>query len=294
MEQQASHEDEIQRIRDGIPAFMDENLIPKWLNFVKDVVDSEDLHLNVNCETLQQNRILRVIKMNLAKKYLEMLAEIAEKKDDDYKKFYAELLRFNTSQSGEERISFEEYVDRIREGQNDTYYFTGENTTVVSSSSFRGHLSKKGYEVLYMADPVDEFAVQQPKESDGTKSKSTTKDGLDLGDQDEKKSLEELKIEPEPLARLKKETLGNNVEEEIVNDRTVDSLRAHMMSEHGLFADTERIMKAQAPRDNSRHTTSEYGGSANMKRIAQQPSGSQQQRQSTRQEREKERKKERK
>ena len=114
-------EDEIQRIRDGIPAFMDENLIPKRLNFVKDVVDSEDLHLNVYRETLQQNNILRVINMNPAKKCLEMLAEIAGKKDDDYKKFYeqfgkrvslgtheAELLRFNTSKFGVEQISFEE------------------------------------------------------------------------------------------------------------------------------------------------------------------------------------------
>ena len=192
--------DEIQSIRDGIPAFMDENLIPKLLNFVKDVVDSEDLYLNVYRETLQQNKILRVIKMNLAKKYLEMLAEIAEKKDDDYKKFYeqfgkrlslgihksfidgveiAELLRFNTSKSGEERISFEEYVDRMREGQNDTYYITGDSTTVVSSSSFREDLRKNGYEVLHMADPVDEFAVQQPEESDGTKPKLTTKEDLE-------------------------------------------------------------------------------------------------------------------
>ena len=99
MEQQASHareyfakvEDEIQRICDGIPAFMDENLIPKRLNFVKDVVDSEDLHLNIFRETLQQNKILRVIKTNLAKKCLEMLAEIAEEKDDDYKKFYEQF-----------------------------------------------------------------------------------------------------------------------------------------------------------------------------------------------------------
>ena len=124
----AKVEDEIQRIRDGIPAFMDENFIPKRLNFVKDVVDSEDLHLNVYRETLQQNKILRVINMDLAKKCFEMLAEIAEKKDDDYKKFYeqfgkrlslgihkAELLRFNTSKFGVEQISFEEYVDRRAE-----------------------------------------------------------------------------------------------------------------------------------------------------------------------------------
>ena len=200
MEQQDSHAteyvakvaDEIWRIRDGILAFMDENLIPKRLNFVKDAVDSEDLHLNVYRGTLQLNKILRVIKMNLAKKYLEMLAEIAEKKDDDYKKFHeqfgkrlslgiheAELLRFNTSKSGEEQISFEEYVDRMREGQNDMYCITGESIAVVSSRSFRELSHEKGYEVLFMADPVDEFAVQQPKESDRTKPKSTTKEDLE-------------------------------------------------------------------------------------------------------------------
>ena len=91
-----------------------------------------------------------------------------------------------------------------------------------------------------------------------------------------------------------KEILGDKVEEAIVNDRTVDSLRVLAMSERDSSTDTERIMKAEAPRDNSRYTASEYGGSANLKRIAQQPSGSQQQRQSTRQQREKERKKERK
>ena len=253
MEQQASHareyvakvEDEIQRIRDGI----DENLIPKWLNVVKDVVDSEDFHLNVYRETLQQNKILHLIKMNLAKKYLEMLAEIAEKKDDDYKKFYeqfgkrlslgihkAELLRFNTSKSGEEQISFEEYVDRMREGQNDTYCITDESTTVVSSSTFRENFRKKGYEVLYMADSVDEFAVQQPKEFDGTKLKQTTMEGLDLGDQDERKTFGELNIESELLRILMKKVLGDTAEEAVVNDRVVGSLRVLTMSEHGWSA----------------------------------------------------------
>merc|ERR1739838_554433 len=199
-----------------------DELMPEWLNFVKGVVDSEDLPLNISRETLQQNKILRVIKKNLVKKCLEMFAEIAEKKDD-YKKFYeqfgkclklgvhedstnrtkvAELLRFHTSKSGDEQISFKEYVDRMKEGQNDIFYITGESVAAVSSSPFLEALRKKGLEVIYMTDPIDEYTVQQLKEFDGKKLKSTTKEGLDLEDEDEKKKLEEMKAEFEPLTKL--------------------------------------------------------------------------------------------
>ena len=160
--------------------------------------------------------------------------EIAELNDDN-KKFYeqfvkcmklgirensvddfeiAELLMFNTSKSGDEQISFKEYVDRMKEGQHDNYHITGESIAVVSYPSFLEYWRKKRYEVLYVADPVDEYAVQQLKEFDGTKLKQTTKEGLYLGDQDKKKTLEELKIESEPLRKLMKEALGDKVEEE--------------------------------------------------------------------------------
>merc|ERR1712194_638046 len=190
-----------------------EDIIPEWLSFIKGVVDSEDLPLNISRETLQQNKILRVIKKNLVKKCLEMFAEIAEKKDD-YKKFYeqfgeclklgihedsanrtkvAKLMRYHSSKSGDEQISFKEYVDRMKEGHNDIYYITGESIVAVSSSPFLETLRKKGLEVLYMVDPIDEYAVQQLKEFDGKKLKSTTKEGLDIDDEDEKKKIEELK-----------------------------------------------------------------------------------------------------
>merc|ERR1711899_613527 len=247
-----------------------DELMPEWLNMVKGVVDSEDLPLNISRETLQQNKILRV-KKNLVKKCLEMFAEIAEKKDD-YKKFYeqfgkclklgvhedstnrtkvAELLRFHTSKSGDELIGLKEYVDRMKEGQNDIYYITGESIAAVSSSPFLETLRKKGLEVLYMTDPIDEYAVQQLKEFDGKKLKSTTKEGLDIDDEDEKKKFEELKAEFEPLTKLMKEVLGDKTEKVVVSSRMADSPCVLTTSEHGWSANMERIMKAQALRDNS-------------------------------------------
>ena len=148
-----------------------DELIPEWLNFVKDVVDSEDLPLNIYREILQQNKILRVIKKNHVMKCMDMFDEIAEL-SDDRKKFYeqfvkcvklgirensvddleiAELLRFNTSKSGDEQISFKEHVDRMKEGQNDNYHIKGESIAVVFPSSLQEHLRKKGHEVLRVA-----------------------------------------------------------------------------------------------------------------------------------------------
>merc|ERR1711981_433320 len=191
---------------------------------------------------------------------------------DDYKKFYeqfsknlklgihedstnraklADLLRYQTSKSGDEMISLKEYCDRMKEGQNDIYYITGESVAQVSSSPFIETLRKKGFEVLYMVDPIDEYGVQQLKEYDGKKLKSVTKEGLDLDDEDEKKKTEELKAEFEPLCKLVKEVLGDKVEKVQIGTRISESPCVLVTSEFGWSANMERIMKAQALRDSS-------------------------------------------
>ena len=246
-----------------------DELIPEWLSFVKGVVDSEDPPLNIYRETLPENKILRVIKKHVTK-CLEMLAEIAEL-NDAYKEFYeqsvkcmklgidedsivgvktAEVLRFNTSKPGDEQDNSEEHVDRTKEGQNDMCYVTDESIAVVSSL-FEENLRKKGHEVLYMVNPMDEYAVHQFNESDGKKLKSPTKEGLNLGDEDEEKMLEELKAKLEPSTKLMKDVLGDKVEMVIASDRIVDSPCVLTTSEYGWSAKMERIMEAQALRDNS-------------------------------------------
>merc|ERR1739845_141603 len=213
-----------------------EDIMPEWLQFIKGVVDSEDLPLNISRETLQQNKILRVIKKNLVKKCIEMFNDLTEN-EDAYKKFYeqfgkclklgihedstnrakiAKLLRYKSTKSGDEMTSLEDYVSRMDDKQPGIYYITGESKRSVETSPFLEKLKKKGYEVLFLVDPIDEYAVQQLKEFEGKKLLSATKEGLQMAEDKEEKI--------------------------VVSNRLADSPCCWVTGEFGWSANMERIM----------------------------------------------------
>jgi len=218
---------------------------------------------------------LKVIRKNLVKKCIELFGEIADNKED-YKKFYesfaknlkygihedsqnraklADLLRFHTSKSGEDQISFKDYITNLKEGQKEIYFITGESKKQVESSPFLEALKKRGLEVLYLTDPIDEYMTQQLKEYDGKKLVNITKEGLKLEEtEEEKKAAEELKAANENLCKVVKDILGDKVEKVITSQRIVESPCVLVTGEYGWSANMERIMKAQALRDNSMST----------------------------------------
>merc|ERR1712023_599765 len=205
-----------------------------------------DLPLNISRETLQQNKILKVIKKNIVKKCIEVFGEIQEN-TEDFKKFYeqfsknlklgihedsgnraklADLLMYGSTKSGDEQTSLKDYVSRMPESQKDIYYITGETKKAVETSPFIERCKKRNFEVLFMVDPIDEYCVQQLKEYDGKKLVSVTKEGLKFDEsEDEKKAF--------------------------VSERLTEAPCCLVTGEYGWTANMERIMRAQALRDSS-------------------------------------------
>lgn len=261
---------------------MDESndMLPEYLSFVKGVVDSDDLPLNVSREMLQQNSVMKVIKKAMVKKAIEMMTELATSVSEDDKKkwntFYeafnkniklgvyeddknreklVELLSFKTSKfnGNDDMTNLKQYVGRMRDGQKHIYYVTGESLAAVKSSPFIKKLVKKGFEVLLLVDPIDEYMVQSLREYDGKQMVCCSKDGFEMEKtDDDKKRMEQLVEEWKPVCERIKSLLTGKVVDVRVTDVLDDDVPCVLSSDkYGWTANMERLMKAQALRTNT-------------------------------------------
>jgi len=244
-------------------------MMPKYLNFVKGVVDSDDLPLNVSRETLQQNKLLKVIKKKLVRKALDMIKKLKDSSKEDYDKFWkeystnlklgviedstnrtriAKLVRFTSSNSETETTTLEEYVGRMKEGQTHIYFVGAGSKDEAVKSPFVERLLKKGYEVLYLVEPIDEYCIQSLPEFDGKKFQNVAKEGLEIDSgEDAKKKNEEMAKDLEPLLNyLKEDALKDKIEKAVVSQRLSSTPCALVASQYGWSGNMERIMKAQA------------------------------------------------
>lgn len=261
------------------------DLVPDYLSFAKGVVDSDDLPLNVSREMLQQNSILRVIKNSLVKKTIEMVTDLASSTNDDdkqkFKTFYEnfskniklgihedsknrpkllELLRYQSTRSNDEATSLKDYVTRMQPNQKKIYYITGESLASVKSSPFLERLKKRNLEVLYMVEPIDEYMVQQVREYDGKELVCCSKDGLELDQtEEEKAAAEALAKEWEPTCNKIKNTLDSRVQAVKLSERLSDNPCVLVTDRYGWSANMERIMKAQALRNQNNDMFSMMG-----------------------------------
>lgn len=247
-----------------------DKLIPEWLGFIKGIVDSEDLPLNISREILQKSKIVDVIRKTLVKKTIEMIRKQADDDAKTYIQFYenfgknikwgitednknqaklAELLRFKSNRSvDDDYISLDEYVSRMKDGQKDIYYITGDSVNTLKSSVFVEALESKGYEVLYMTDPMDEYMMQNFRTYKDKAFKCVSKDG-DLLDEDGGAENDE------ELFKTIKEILdvdsSRRVAEVKGSKRIVKSPCVIVTDTYGWTANMERIMRAQALRTNN-------------------------------------------
>jgi molecular chaperone HtpG len=248
-----------------------DELCPDWLSFIHGVVDSEDLPLNISREILQQNKIMKIMKKNIIKKCIELFEELAEN-EDKYKPFYEQFgknikLGIHEDEQNRERLlpllrfqstthlsglgtSLKDYVSRMKESQPGIFYISGESIAALENAPFLEKLKRKGYEVLYFVDPMDEYMVQIVKEFEGKKILSATKDGIPF-DLDDDFEFDQLKKKTEELCIQFKNILGSAVEKVVCSNRLVESPCCIVTAEYGWSANMERIMKAQALGDAS-------------------------------------------
>merc|ERR1711939_759421 len=253
-----------------------EDLMPRWLSFIKGVVDSEDLPLNVSREMLQTSKVLRVIKKKLVTKALEMIRKMAEKKkkkedkaeaNENYLNFwkefqkaiklglyedssnrtkFAKLLRFQTSKTGDNWTSLEKYISRMAKGQKNIYYISAETKEQAEKSPYLERFLKKGIEVLYYTDPIDEYAMPQLTEFKGFQFMGANKENLKFDDDAESEAkLKKLGETHKQLTDWMKETLGAKIEKAVVSNRLLETPAIIVSSQYGWSTNMERIMKAQ-------------------------------------------------
>ncbi|GFO55249.1 chaperone protein HtpG [Geomonas sp. Red276] len=247
-----------------------EALLPDYLRFVKGVVDSSDLPLNVSREILQEDVQIKRIQKSLVGKILSTLAEMKEKNPDDYLKFWAEfgpvikegihfdyankeklqdLIIFESSKTEKGKfVSLKEYVERMPESQKEIYYITGMNRESVENSPYMEVFRKKDYEVLYLTDPVDEWVVQALNEYKEKHLKAIDRGDLELESEEEKKEKEAKKEEAQKeygtLLSFVQETLKEKVKEVRLSSRLTESACCLVADEMGLNANMEKILKA--------------------------------------------------
>lgn len=276
-----------------------DELLPKYLSFLKGIVDSDTLPLNVSREMLQQHSSLKTIKKKLVRKALDMIRRIVEededekiddkKTDDDeeekgevsekkgkYAKFWkefgkaiklgiiedtsnrvrlAKLLRFHSSKSGDKLTSLDAYISRMKPGQKQIYYLTGQDRKLLEQSPFVEKLLKKGYEVIYLTDAVDEYLTQNLTEYEDKKFQNASKDDLKLGSKDEKAKFKEVKESYKELTKWWKDLLsGEMVEAVKVSNRLANTPAVVVTSKYGWSANMERIMQAQTLADPSKQS----------------------------------------
>ncbi|KAM0899926.1 hypothetical protein ACQ4PT_020968 [Festuca glaucescens] len=250
----------------------DGELFPRYLSFVKGVVDSNDLPLNVSREILQESRIVRIMRKRLVRKTFDMIQDIAEKDDkEDYKKFWesfgkfmklgciedsgnqkrlAPLLRFNSSKNETDLISLDQYVENMPESQKAIYYIATDSLQSAKTAPFLEKLVQKDIEVLYLIEPIDEVAIQNLQTYKEKKFVDISKEDLELGDEDEDKEKES-KQEYTLLCDWIKQQLGDKVAKVQISKRLSSSPCVLVSGKFGWSANMERLMKAQTLGDTS-------------------------------------------